>query len=217
MIVLLRKFVTSGIKHSSCQTTRGRRKWLQYREISTYNGFSGLSRGRFAQRKAPAGEIPQGGKQGFIMRLALKLVLVFMLANIALAGIYGYLAVRREVMLFQRRAAAEAEELAPVIKNVLADVWSSKGDRGMRESLHRIFAEQQSAAHIRWVWFDPQAEPEFCPAASTELLTAFVIEEHLPVETDEPNGISYLRVYWPVALAAAQQGRAGVHASHGRV
>jgi hypothetical protein len=54
------------------------------------------------------------------MRLALKLALVFILANIALAGIYGYLAVRCEVILFQQRAAIEAEEMGPVIEKLLA-------------------------------------------------------------------------------------------------
>ena len=55
------------------------------------------------------------------MRLALKLVLVFMLANAALAGIYGYLAVRREVDLFKKRADDEAEEICPVIEKLLAE------------------------------------------------------------------------------------------------
>ena len=66
------------------------------------------------------------------MRLTLKLALVFILANIALAGIYGYLAVCREVVLFQKRAAAEAEEMGPVIEKLLADAWRTEGDLGMR-------------------------------------------------------------------------------------
>jgi len=140
------------------------------------------------------------------VRLALKLVLVFMLANIAMAAIYGYLAVRREVFLFQRRAAAEAEEMAPVVEKVLADAWSSKGDRGVLESLHRIFAEQQRPSHIRWVWFDTQAETEFSPTCSIELVTAIVIREHIPIETDEPDGICYMHVYWPVTLATDRKG-----------
>ncbi|MGA2259520.1 MAG: HAMP domain-containing sensor histidine kinase [Thermoguttaceae bacterium] len=139
------------------------------------------------------------------MRLALKLVLVFMLANIALAGIYGYLAVRREVFLFRKRAAAEAEEIGPVIEKVLDDAWNNKGDRGMRESLHSIFAGQEPPPHIRWVWFDTRDEPEYRPACSSDWLAAIVIKEHVPIETDEPDGIS-LRVYWPVALAAERKG-----------
>ena len=56
-----------------------------------------------------------------------------MLANIALAGIYGYLAVRREVILFQKRAAEEAEEMGPVIEKLLADALATaEGDRDIR-------------------------------------------------------------------------------------
>ncbi len=39
--LFLRKFVTTGIKHSSCQTTRSRRTRLPNREIRTYNGICG--------------------------------------------------------------------------------------------------------------------------------------------------------------------------------
>ena len=140
------------------------------------------------------------------MRLALKLVLVFILANVTLAGIYGYLAVRREVIVFQKRAAAEAEEMGPVIAKLLADAWRTEGDRGMRESLRRIIGSQQQPLRIRWVWFDTNAEAEFCPAAAGERLTSIVIQEHVAVETDEPDGISYLHIYWPVALTAQRQG-----------
>ena len=140
------------------------------------------------------------------MRLTLKLALVFILANIALAGIYGYLAVRREVILFQKRAAAEAEEMGPVIEKLLADAWRTEGDRGMRESFRRIIGSQQQPLRIRWVWFDTKAEAEFCPAAAADRLTAIVIQEHIAVETDEPDGISYLHIYWPVALTAQRQG-----------
>ena len=126
------------------------------------------------------------------MRLTLKLALVFILTNIALAGIYGYLAVRREVVLFQKRAAAEAEEMGPVIEKLLADAWRTEGDRGMRESFHRIIGSQQQPLRIRWVWFDTKAEAEFCPAAAADRLTAIVIQEHIAVEADEPDGGSLL-------------------------
>ena len=122
------------------------------------------------------------------MRLALKLVLVFMLANIALAGIYGYLAVRREVVLFQKRAAAEAEEMGPVIEKLLADAWPPEGDRDIAGiCCDRIIASQQQPLSVRWVWFDTMAEAEFRPAVSAERLTAIVIQEHLPSRPTSPT------------------------------
>ena len=140
------------------------------------------------------------------MRLALKLALVFMLANIALAGIYGYLAVRREVALFQQRATEEAEEMCPVIEKLLADTWRTEDDRDIEESLRKVIAAQQQPLNIRWVSFDSKAEAEFRPAVATERLTAIVIQEHIPIETEEPDGDSYLRVYWPVVLTADRKG-----------
>ncbi len=71
------------------------------------------------------------------MRLALKLVLVFMLANIA-AGRHLRLSGRPPRSgPFQQRAAEEAEEMGPVIEKLLADAWQTEGDRGMRESLRQ--------------------------------------------------------------------------------
>ncbi len=150
------------------------------------------------------------------MRLALKLVLVFMLANAALAGIYGYLAVRREVDLFKKRADDEAKEICPVIEKLLADAWRTAADRDIQESLDRVIPAEQEPWRIRWVSFDTGAEPRFRPRVPAERLTLIVIEQHLPVETEEPDGVSYLNVYWPVKLTGAK-GRAGIRRSRDRI
>ena len=54
--------------------------------------------------------------------------------------------------------------------------------------------------------FDTGAEPRFRPRVPAERLTLIVIEQHLPVETEEPDGVSYLNVYWPVKLTPPQGG-----------
>ena len=71
------------------------------------------------------------------MRLALKLVLAFMLANIALAAIYGYLAVRREVRTYEHNASEEAEAIGPAMQVVLADAWRESGIQGVQECVRR--------------------------------------------------------------------------------
>ncbi|MGO9113986.1 MAG: sensor histidine kinase [Thermoguttaceae bacterium] len=140
------------------------------------------------------------------MRLALKLVLVFMLANIALAMIYGYLAVRREVILFRKEAAIETEVIDKSLEKLLIDAWRSKGDRGVQELLLTIIDSQQQHLRIRWVWFDTKPETESCPVVSADLLTEDVVQGHVPIEADEPDGIYYLHVYWPVTLTAQRKG-----------
>ena len=94
------------------------------------------------------------------MRLALKLALIFMLANCALACIYGYLAVRREVRLFQKEAAEEAEEIGPVLEKLLCDAYRNQGDRDVQEMLIKIIDTKQRPVGIHWVWFD-KVELEF--------------------------------------------------------
>ncbi len=198
------KCVAIGVMHGVCQTMRNPRKQLQSAKKPKYNGVRGregsvVRAGRYATLVAicPMKEL--------IMRLALKLGLVFMLANMALAGIYGYMAMRREVVLFQRQVAEEADEMGPVMSRILADAWTSDRDRGMHESLRRLCSSQPQPLRVRWVWFDA-VEDDSRPAASSNLLTQVVLQEHGVVETAAADGTAYLVVYWPVALNTSRQG-----------
>ncbi len=154
------------------------------------------------------------------MRLAIKLVLVFMLANIVLAGIYGYLAVRREVDLFKKRAQAEAEAIAPVIvellddeqrladqqkvanekllsgRDLLATFAQIKGDGEIQKSLDAVIQSLQTTMSIRWVSFEAKAGEKFRPKVPSLRVTSIVA-----IEIEEPDGNSNLEVYWPVTLA----------------
>jgi two-component system, NtrC family, sensor kinase len=148
------------------------------------------------------------------MRLALKFVLIFMLANMALASTFGYLAVRREVASFKHRVAEEAQEVASLVEKDLAAAWHSEGNHGIQKSLERIIQSQPQSTSIRWVWFDSKPDSEFCPSVSAARLVG-IIREHAATEIDDsdeadgPNrlyGVTYLHVYWPVALDAGRPG-----------
>jgi two-component system NtrC family sensor kinase len=139
------------------------------------------------------------------MRLTLKLGLAFMLANMALAVVYGYMAVQREVAIFHRQVAEEAEEMEPVIQRVLADAWSSKRDAGLRDSLRTYFGGQPQPMRVRWVWFDAVEEDDR-PVASAKLLTAVALQEHLALETEAPDGTAFVVIYWPMPLDPDRQG-----------
>ena len=71
------------------------------------------------------------------MRLTLKLVLVFMLGNIVLAAIYGYLAVQHEVRAFQRTVEAEAQSLGPAMEDLLVESWRSAGYERVLEVIRK--------------------------------------------------------------------------------
>ncbi len=146
------------------------------------------------------------------MRLAMKLALVFLAANMALAGVYGYLAMNREADVFHRQVAEEAEEMEPVMERLLTEAWKAKQDIGLRESLQRFGGEQPPPMGVRWVWFDNAAEKEFRPAATSDLMTAIALQEHRVLETAGPDGASVLVIYWPMSLSPDRKG--GVEFSH---
>ncbi len=136
---------------------------------------------------------------------ALKFILVFMLANIALGGIYGYLAVRREAINFQHDFAQQAEAIKPLVERVLAQAWARGGQRGMRESLQTFFGGQSQPMRVRWVWFDADEE-DYRPVASANLLTAAALQEHRALETEAPDGTALVVSYWPMPLNPDRQG-----------
>ena len=80
------------------------------------------------------------------MRLALKFVLAFTLGNILLAAVYAYLAVRREVRLFQRTASVEAESLGRAMEDMLADAWRRSGRQGVLQVVRKVNRAPRASA-----------------------------------------------------------------------
>ena len=146
------------------------------------------------------------------MRLALKLFLAFMLGNIVLAGIYGYLAVRREERLFQETVRDEAETVGPAMESMLVEAWSSRGLQGVQKLVEKVATKQGQQFRVRWVWFDAQPGSPDRPWASPQRLTTVAIEQHFTFEGSEPDGTPALHTYWPVHLQGDRRG--GLEFSH---
>jgi two-component system, NtrC family, sensor kinase len=140
------------------------------------------------------------------MKLALKLVAAFLLANIVLAAVYGYLAVQHEVRVFERTASDEARSLGPPMEHLLVAAWRSSGDRGLHDFIRETSIGNEQRMRIRWVWFDVQPGDPDSPIASLDQLTTTVFEQHQTVEQSAPGGNELLLVYWPVQLAVERRG-----------
>jgi two-component system NtrC family sensor kinase len=140
------------------------------------------------------------------MRLALKLVAAFLLANIALAALYGYLSIKSEVRSFRTMVRDEADSLAPPLQTVLADAWRSGGESGLQQRIEQVQHVQTTELHVRWVWFDRTTGDQAAPAAPQAELTATAIERHEVIETFDSSGSPMLDVYWPVPLGVARRG-----------
>ncbi len=140
------------------------------------------------------------------MRVALKLALAFVAANCLLATLYGYLAVRRQIREFERSVKAEAESVGPAIEGLAADAWQSSGDQGLRDLIRKTAARPTQLLEIRWVWFDAAPSDADSPAVAAKLLSTVALEEHHVISDPRPDGNDYMRVYWPIRLAAARRG-----------
>ncbi len=146
------------------------------------------------------------------MRLGLKFMLAFLLGNTLLAGVYGYLAVRREVRLFQKMVGDEAGSVGSVLADVLPEAWRRAGQPGVQRLINESKANPVSGMRIRWVWFDVVPGGPDAPWTTRQRLTSVTIEQHLAVEDVEPDGTPAMLVYWPVALNVSRRG--GLEFSH---
>ena len=139
------------------------------------------------------------------MRLALKLVLVFLLANSLLAALYGYLTVRQEVRLFEQTAGEETESLGSAMQGLLADAWHNTGSVGVEEYVRKA-ACPDVQFQIRWVWFDTESDRSHAPSMPLARLTTVTLQRHEALEEVDSTGAARLFIYWPVALDVDRRG-----------
>ena len=134
------------------------------------------------------------------MRLTAKLIVAFMVGNILLAAIYGYLAVQREVRIFERTAMEEAE----IIGKAMSDVWRRRGRSEMIEVLRQV-ADGNLSMRIRWVRFDSRPEEDSFPSCAAERLAAIALGQPVEVEATDADGQCWMIVYWPIAADAGEK------------
>ncbi len=139
------------------------------------------------------------------MRLAIKLVCLLVLVNVALAAVFGYISVQRQVDQFELATRDEAERLGQALESLLVDAWQRAGDQGLQGVVGKATTDEREM-RIRWVWFDSQPGTRYAPSARIEQLTTITIQQHQTVQVLDPNGESRLNVYWPVALKAQHPG-----------
>jgi len=139
------------------------------------------------------------------MKLAFKLVFLFLLAAVLLTAGHAYLAIRQETESFHEETRADAERLAEALDDVLAERWRRGGYQAAVE-LIRTADGQHRRIRIRWVWFDATPEEPNCPAASPARLTSVVIDRHALIEDHGPDGKAYLHSYWPVSVDGGRNG-----------
>ena len=138
------------------------------------------------------------------MKLTFKLVFGFVVGNVLLAAVYGYLTVRREVLRFEQTAREDAQRLGKALQDSVAEHWRRSGREGVGKLLQTASTEQYRL-RIRWVWFDRSGGGE-SPSAPSAMLTTVAIQRHLAIRAPGPDGTPCLHAYWPVPVDGPRPG-----------
>ena len=95
------------------------------------------------------------------MKLTIKLIFLFLIVVCGLVGLSGYLAVQREVALFEIEMSARHEQLVVAIRPDLRELWRRAGAGGSLEYMRYDGNERQ--VRSRWVWLDNTADVATLP------------------------------------------------------
>ncbi len=139
------------------------------------------------------------------MRLAVKLMVVFLFAILLVTGVYGYLAVQREEQIFEERARAEAERLAAAMEPTLRGIWQTQGAERAFEMLGDMQLPTYSRS-VRWVWFDAPRTDPFGPAATVERWESLAVQSVVVNSPQTMQEAGNLYAYWPLDVDSVRQG-----------
>jgi signal transduction histidine kinase len=139
------------------------------------------------------------------MKLAAKLVLVFLVGIVVLTGVNIFLALRHEEQEFDDETTAEARRLATTMEEVLTLVWRDQGQAGAIQLIQKA-SEREPHLHVRWVYFDASPGDPHCPAAPPEQVRAILEGRLRPVRSRGPDGALYAHAYWPMAVQRDRRG-----------
>ena len=145
------------------------------------------------------------------MKLAFKLVSVFMVSTIVLTSAHAYFVIQRQSRAFEREAEADAEELAGSLEGRIPQVLRQEGPEGLADLIRN--AEGYSVTtRVRWVWFDAQPGSPHSPSVPPEQLQAVVVERFVSVPAEGSDGSRHLYTYCPITVDGERKG--GLEVTH---
>ena len=139
------------------------------------------------------------------MRLAAKLMLVFLAVVVLMTAVGSYFSVRRGFAQFRQRQEQMTRDTAAAVDKQLAEAWRQGGPDGLLAAMDQLRLSN-SSHRIRWVWF----EQEDVTGGKTQ--TAVV--EHMTFDrgnvvsttVTDPGGRRQLQTYHPIDLDGEAHG-----------
>lgn len=148
------------------------------------------------------------------MRLAAKLVLVFLAAVLILTATTSSLTVAR---IYDQHEAL-AEELAERLRPTLVHAWNQDRQRGVQELVRQV-DKTVTMVEIRWVWFETQEELDDTvrPSVPVHLLQQVTETRITTISWPGENGETLLHSYVPIVLEPSRRGGLEISESTARL
>lgn len=136
------------------------------------------------------------------MKLAAKLMLIFLLAVLLMTGMASYVTVRRAFDRFERYQHQLAQQTAAETQGQLIAAWRQEGIAGLLRVLNQIESRHlQERVQVRWVWFTENVEPRMRPQVPANRWSAVASGQIVSVTTRSGGGPRHLHTYCPIAVS----------------
>ena len=131
------------------------------------------------------------------MRLAAKLILIFLVAVVLLTAANTYVAIRAQRESFEREQTAYAQRVGQAIESELLLAWEQQGDAGA-DALMKGEHPANQFVEVRFILLEAEAPQENQPSAPAESLSHAGHGQIVSVMVDEKGGAAWLHTYYPV-------------------
>ncbi|EAQ78585.1 sensor histidine kinase [Blastopirellula marina] len=144
------------------------------------------------------------------MRLAAKLILIFLVAVVLLTAANTYVAIEGQNASFEREQTEYAQRVGQSIESELLLTWDQQGDAAVDALLLGEHSSNQ-LVQIRFISLETEAPGEKQPVASPESLSHVARGQIVSVMVNGQEGAAWLHTYYPVI--SSDKGRAALEFS----
>ena len=134
------------------------------------------------------------------MKLTIKIMGLIFLGIIALLAVDGYIAVKREINLFDNDMKQNAFMLGNTVKELTIGAWHESGRNRALELIKKVDKEENHM-RIQWVWLGGLSSGPYMPHVALKKLTAVFNGHEISVKKTDDNGPGYRYTYIPVKIS----------------
>lgn len=139
------------------------------------------------------------------MKLASKIMLLFLLAVVAITGLFGYLTIQQHVTEFAEDHEQHAADLVESMKPHLLDAWNEGGHDEV-DQMVRISTERIRHTSVRYVRRDDNPEKDAATSAPSKTVAYLQSHETVTKTVTDSNGTSRVHTFLPLDIEGQTRG-----------